>query len=79
MNVPVMCAHVTCKMIIACVHCINNVFSLQTQDNECGILGKSKWRSEPIMIRVLSSGKRCGGTGRYGVADWELKCGGSGT
>jgi len=55
------------------------VFSLQTQDNECGILGKSKWRSEPIMIRVLSDGKRCGGTGRYGVADWELKCGGFGT
>jgi len=41
MNVPVMCAHVICTMIIVCVHGMNNMFSLQTQDNECRILGKS--------------------------------------
>ena len=73
MNVPVMCAHVTCKMIIVCIHGINNMFSLQTQDNECRILGKSKWCSEPIVIQVLSGGKRRGGTGRYGAADRKLK------
>lgn len=51
MNVPVMCAHVTCKMIIVCV-CVHgiNMLSLRTQDNERRILGKSKWCSEAIVI-----------------------------
>jgi hypothetical protein len=67
----VLVSHV--KLIIVCVLAINNMFSPQTRDNECRILGKGNWCSEPIVIQVLSSGKRCGGTGRYEVADREFK------
>jgi hypothetical protein len=36
-------------------------------------IDKGKWCSEPIVVPVLCSGQRCGGTGRCGVADIERK------